>query len=304
MRSPLAYTPRGGPIGEARPSAAAAFLLAPAVVALVHPNPVVIGAAGAAVLVAGIGARAGGALRSALKFGAILALLIVAVNVLVSRRGSTILVRGWDVPGFGEILITLEALAAGGVLGLRIFVVTAAAAVYSASVDPDRILRGLLPLARHSALTAGVTARLVPLAAADRERLADASSMRGPVAAPMGRAHMIGRLASGSLERSVDVASTLELRGAGSASRPRWARTPRGPHDGLLLTTAAIMLAAAAVGGIGGFEAYPRVSLEAGPAMVAGSAALPALAALPFMAHALRRRRAAARLPVVEVARA
>ena len=47
----------------------------------------------------------------------------------------------------------------------------AAFAVYSACVDPDRVLRLVGPIARHSALTATLITRLVPLAAADHARL-------------------------------------------------------------------------------------------------------------------------------------
>ena len=98
-------------------------------------------------------------------------------------------------------------------LALRIVVVLMAFAVHSACVDPDRVLRLLRPLARRSALTATLIARLVPLAAADYVRLGEAAALRGPAAAPVGRAALARRLVAGSLDRAVDVAATLELRG-------------------------------------------------------------------------------------------
>lgn len=302
MRSPLAYTPRRGPVGDAAPGAAVVFLLAPAVVALIHPNPAVIAGAGLAVALAGIGAGAQRALAVALRLGLILAVLIIVINALLTRRGETVLLRGWDVPGFGPIDVTLESVVAGGVIGLRILVVTAALAVYSASVDPDRVLRALRPLARHSALTAGLTARLVPLAVADRARLAEASASRGPAAAPLGRAAMVRRLAAGSLDRSVDLAATLELRGVSRREKPVWAANRRGTLDPLMIACGALILVAGFAGGLGGFETYPAIVFGLSTASGIGLAAIPALAMAPFAVDHLRRRRIRSRVAVVEVA--
>ena len=82
-------------------------------------------------------------------------------------------------------------------LALRILVVLMAFSVHSACVDPDRVLRLLRPLARRSALTATLIARLVPLAAADHARLGEAAALRGPAAAPVGRAALARRLVAG-----------------------------------------------------------------------------------------------------------
>src|SRR5207344_36907 len=135
------------------------------------------------------------AVRAALRMGVGLALLIVVVNGLVVNRGETVLARLGEWPLLGRLDITAEALAEGLVLGLRAAVVMVACAVYSACVDPDRVLRALRPLAGRSALTATLVSRLVP------------------VAAPVGRASLARRLLAGSLDRAVDVAATLELRG-------------------------------------------------------------------------------------------
>src|SRR5262249_28108649 len=151
----------------------------------------------------------------ALRWGATLAALIVTVNVLVTDRGDTVLFHGLWLPLLGSTDLTLEALAAGGVLGLRIAVVMVAFGVYSACVHPDRVLGAIRPLAGRSALTATLISRMVPLAAADQARLREAAALRGPDAAPVGRGALVRRLVAGSLDRAVDVAATLELRGYG-----------------------------------------------------------------------------------------
>lgn len=291
MRSALAYSPRPNPLCSAGAGPAIAYLGALAAVALVAPSPIVIAGAGAGVLVAGLGAEAGRALAFAARLGLLLGALIVAINALVTRRGETVLVRGFELPALGPIDVTLEALAAGGVVGLRIAVVTMAFAVYSASVDPDKLLRLLRPLARRSALTATLVTRMVPLAAADHARLREAARLRGPAAAPAGRAALARRLLAGSLERAIDVAATLELRGYALGPRRSRLAAIRGGrpsrHDPAFLAAAAAVAAlgaAAAIGGIGGFEAYPRLAVEAGAATLGVAAALPVLAALPFAA--------------------
>jgi len=212
MRSPFAYSPRPWPLQTASPSAAVAYLGSFAAVAFAYSNPIVLIAAGLGLVVAGRLAGARAAVRAALWMGLTLALLIVLVNALVVSRGETVLLRLGDVPLLSDV-VTAEALAAGAVIGLRAAVVTIAFAVYSACVDPDRVLRALRPLARRSALTATLVSRLVPVAAADASRLRDAARLRGPGAAPVGRAPLARRLLAGSLDRSVDVAATLELRG-------------------------------------------------------------------------------------------
>ena len=123
----------------------------------------------------------------ALRLGLALLVLITVVNALVTDRGSTILVRLGDFPILGRVDITAEAIAAGAIIGLRALAAMVAAAVYSACVDPDRVLRLLRPIAGRSALTATLISRLVPLAAADHVRLREAAALRGPAAAPAGR---------------------------------------------------------------------------------------------------------------------
>jgi energy-coupling factor transport system permease protein len=285
VRSPLAYTPRRTPLAQTGALPASIYLGSFAVVAFVYSNPIVIAAAGVGVLVAGIAAQAGTALRASARWGVSLGVFIVIVNGLVAQRGDTVLVNGLWLPLLGQTDISAEALAEGGVLALRILVVLMAFAVHSACVDPDRVLRMLRPLARRSALTATLIARLVPLAAADYVRLGEAASLRGPAAAPVGRAALARRLVAGSLDRAVDVAATLELRGYGHGA-PRSARGGRRTRHGARFVAAGWAIVAVAiagrVAGIGSFDPYPTVTIATNPATLILAALLPLIAALPF----------------------
>jgi energy-coupling factor transport system permease protein len=299
MRSPFAYTPRAGPLQAASPGAAVAYLGSLVVVAFIYSNPLVLAAVGVAAALAGRLAGAGRAVRAAIKLGLAIALPIVVVNALVVSRGETVLARLGDWPLFGQVDVTAEAIADGCIFGLRAVVVMIAFAVYSACVDPDRVLRALRPLAGRSALTATLISRLVPVAAADASRLRDAGRLRGPAAAPLGRAALVRRLLAGSLDRSVDVAATLELRGYGleapvSAECDDCGRRPR--FDSRFYTVGTMVLVAAVIAKLLGadeFSAYPTVEIGIGAATVALSALLVVSGFAPWQrrSHSARGRR-------------
>jgi energy-coupling factor transport system permease protein len=305
MRSPFAYTPRSGPLQAASPGAAVVYLGALVTVGFLYSSPPVLVAAGVGAYLAGVAAGARDAVRAALRMSLALAVLIVAVNALVVDRGETVLLRLGELPLLGRVDITAEALASGAVIGLRAAVAMIAFAVYSACVDPDRVLRALRPLAGRSALTAALISRLVPVAAADASRLRDAGRLRGPAAAPVGRAALARRLLTGSLDRAVDVAATLELRGY-SLDRPRprppaiaafWGLwpgkscdSPRGSRfDRRFYATGAAVLLAAIAGklvGADGFDAYPTIHLGLSLSTLALSVLLVLAGLAPWRRHA------------------
>jgi energy-coupling factor transport system permease protein len=291
MRSPFAYTPRRGPLQAASPGAAVAYLGSLVAVAFAYASPIVVAAAGLGLVCAGLLAGAVRAVRAALSMGLGLALLIAAVNALVVSRGETVLARLGEWPLLGRVDVSAEAIADGARLGLVVLVAMVGFAVYSACVDPDRVLRALRPFAGRSALTATLISRLVPVAAADARRLRDSSRLRGPDATPVGRAPLMRRLLAGSLDRAVDVAATLELRGYGldhpSAGRDR----SRSRYDARLYGVGAVVVLAAVAGkllGADGFAAYPTVQTEV-TAVTVGLAFLLVLAGLAPLQRRPRR---------------
>jgi energy-coupling factor transport system permease protein len=294
VRPILAYTHRPGPLGDGGALAATAYLAALALAALVTANPIVIAGAGAGVVIAGTLSGAGAALRLSARWALGLGIVLVVVNAFASQRGDTVLVHGIVVPILGTLDISLEAIVEGAVLALRLGIVMLAFAVHATSVDPDGVLRLLRPLASRSALTATLIARMVPLAAADYARLGEAAALRGPGAAAAGRAALARRLVAGSLDRAVDVAATLELRGYAKGAPRRAASRRRSRHD-LALYGSALLIAgvsiAAAAAGLGGYRSYPTIVIDNGAATLAVAAALPLLAAIPFARDRARQRR-------------
>ncbi len=117
-------------------------------------------------------------------------------------------------------------------------------ALYTAAVDPDEVLRLLRRVSFHSALTATLATRMVPVLLRDSRRLADAQRCRpGP---PPSRFSLMRAATAGVLDRALDVAAALEVRGYGAARRPPRRRRAYSRHD-LAFAGAALAIVAGAV---------------------------------------------------------
>ena len=281
------YRPRPSPLHAARASVAACFCCAFALVGGLYAHPLVLGAALAAVVLAGVAAGVGREVWRSLRLSLPLAVLIALVNPIVYQGGDTLLVRGGVVLG-RRVDVTLEALVAGGLAGLRVVVLVTALGLLSAAVDPDELLRVFRRISYRSALTASLATRLVPVLARDASRMSDAARCR---AAPPGRLAVARAALSGALDRAVDVAAALEVRGYARAGRVRAARRPWSRHD-VRVAAAAVAVAGAAIAaraaGAGDVETYPRLELALGPAEAALAALLLCGAALPFAGRLAR----------------
>jgi energy-coupling factor transport system permease protein len=269
----VTYRRRASPLHAARASVAALWCLALVVVALAVQHPVVLAATFAAVLAAGAGARVGRPVLRSCLFGIPFGLAILLVNVVVTRNGLTVIGQL-----FGQDL-TLEAVAAGGVFGLAAVVLVAVAALYSAAVDPDDLLRALRRVSFRSALTAALATRMVPVLGRDARRLADAQRCRA--GAPASQVAIVRAVAAGALDRALDVAATLEVRGYGAARSAPAVRRPWSRHD-LAFAASAAGLLALAVFERAPLELYPRFSAPVDGGVLATAAAVAAVALLPF----------------------
>jgi energy-coupling factor transport system permease protein len=288
------YRRTGSALHAARTVIGIAYCGALALPAFVFENPIVLAGSLAALVVAALWARVGRELAKAAAFGVPLALLVAIVNPLASQQGLTVLVDGPIVPVLGNVDVTLEALVYGAVAGLRVLVVLLAFALYSACVDPDQVLGLVGRLAPRSALTASLATRSIPLLFRDGRRLSDAYLLRAGARPASGvrerleRAATLTRaLGAGALERSVEVAAALEVRGYGALGRFPPRPAPWSRHDrAFALAALAVGLACVAVaaGGLASFEPYPLLEIDAGAVTIAFSAALPLLAAGPFLA--------------------
>jgi energy-coupling factor transport system permease protein len=282
----MIYRRRFSPLHAARATAGMAWCAALGVVALVSDHPMVLAGVLVAVVGGGLLAGVGPELRRAALFAVPLALLVAVANPLFVRDGLTVIARLGEVPVLGRLDVTLEATAYGGVLALRAVALVLVGALYTAAVDPDEVLRLFRRAGFRSALTAALATRMVPVLARDGARLADAQRCRPPeTVSRVPRAAVARAVATGALDRAVDVAATLEVRGYGGARRAAGARRPWSRHDLAFLASAVAIVALVVVAALAGaldFDAYPSLSMASGPATWAVAAAIPVLALLPF----------------------
>jgi energy-coupling factor transport system permease protein len=283
----VSYRRRASPLHVARAGAGCAYCLALALAALLLSAPIALGAITVAILGAAAGAGVGRDLRRALLFALPLGLLVAAVNALVTRDGLTVIMRLGDLPVLGQTDITLEATAYGAVLGLRAVALVLCGALYTAAVDPDEVLGLFRRVSFHSALSATLATRMVPVLARDARRLADAQRCRP--GRPPSRAQLLRAATSGVLDRALDVAAALEVRGYGAARRSPGrsgsARRPYSRHD-LAFGACALVLVALAVGARSAnlvpFQAYPSLRAPIGLGGAGVALALLICALLPF----------------------
>jgi energy-coupling factor transport system permease protein len=279
----MTYRRRASPLHATRAAAGAAYCLALAAVALVFEHPLVLVAVAVAVLGGAAGAGVGREVARTARYTLPMAVLVALVNALVVRDGLTVFARLGEVAPFGRIDLTVEALVFGLVLGVRVVVVVLCCALFTAAVDPDEVLRLFRRVSFRSALTAALATRLVGVLARDARRMADARACR---AHPGPRVAVLRAVASSALDRAVDVAATLEVRGYGAAGAARPERAPWSRHDLAFVAAGASLVVAAVaarLAGVADFAAYPRLSAPVGVAEVALACALVLVALAPFV---------------------
>jgi energy-coupling factor transport system permease protein len=279
----MIYRRRASPLHTARAAAGCAYCAALALAALVLSDPVLLGAVTLSVVLAGVAAGVGRQLGRAALLGVPVAIAIAVINALVDRNGLTVIARLGDLPVLGQTDVTLEATVYGLVLGLRAVTLILCGALYTLAVDPDEVLRLFRRVSFRSALSATLATRLVPILVRDGRRLADAQRCR-PGRAPS-RLTLMRAVCSSVLDRALDTAAALEVRGYGVARRGPARRAPYSRHDVAFLAAAvgiAVLAIVTRAGGLAPFSAYPALRAPAGGAAVALAAALLVVALAPF----------------------
>ena len=283
----LFYRRVASPLHATRATVGASWALSLMVAALVLYHPIALLALLAAILMAAAPAHVGWLVPRALRTALIVAVPIVAVNVLVSRQGLTVFARIGDLGPFGQGDLTLEALLYGAVIALKVALLIVITTLAGLAVDPDELLRVFRQLSFRSALTASLATRMLPVLAADARRLAEAQRTRA-VAGPRGarsRVLLLGAVIGGSLDRALDVAATLEVRGFSSAGRAPRSVRPWSRHDLGFAASAAAIIVLALLGrfaGVAAFSAYPVVHLPVRGGTLMLAAALMLAVLLPF----------------------
>jgi energy-coupling factor transport system permease protein len=175
------------------------------------------------------------------------ALFLFVLSPLLASFGGLVIWDGPSVPVLGRLDVTDEELRTALYQALRLAAVGFAFAAYALLLDHDRLLQSAGRL-RRSVLAVALATRLVPSLERDAAGFVEALRGRGVVVEGIrGRARLLSPLLAGSLERSLNLAESMEARGFGrpgrtSVPRPGWTALERLSVAGAIAVFAGALL--------------------------------------------------------------
>jgi energy-coupling factor transport system permease protein len=229
MMRGLRYQDRDTAIHRLNPIVKLAWGIGLVVLSLIFSHPFYIVALLAAVLVL---IKLAGIWREwtpVLKLCFWLSVSIIIINALVSYHGEHVLaVAPFTLPVLGQPVITLEAIAYGAVMAVKLTVIISAFTFINLTVHPDDIMSFLLKmkLPYKSVLVTSLSTRFIPCLIEDTQRINDAYRTRGALPETDSwftrlrkKAGIIIPLLSNSLDRSIQVAEAMEARAFGTGQK-------------------------------------------------------------------------------------
>ena len=177
-----------------------------------------------------------------LRFGLVLFLFIVVINIFVSRAGQTILWEGPRVPILGKLEISQEAIIFGCVMAFKLCLILSIFCWYETAVPTDKTFSFFSRAAAKSALVLILTAMLIPQM---KRRLSDivvAMQVRGYELQPAHLGRMIRRSSPilkvvllSMLEDSWQTAEALQSKAFGTGQRTNYIQDVWRHRDSLVL---------------------------------------------------------------------
>ncbi|NLN86235.1 MAG: energy-coupling factor transporter transmembrane protein EcfT [Syntrophomonadaceae bacterium] len=264
----LAYREEDNLIHKLHPLTTVVFVAVVFVLALVFSHPVYLLGLLLVIGTVIVGAGHYREWKSYLKFSLVMIAIIIIVNGLFVHVGQTIIFTSPDLLGRGRINVSLEALAFGAGMGIRLLVIISAFCLYTCAVHPDKVMK-LFGRGSKSVLIMTLSTRLFPLMVKDYYRIIEVQRCRG-VKFDQGRwwqrarnlLPIVSILLVSSLERALQLAESMHARGYGSGPRTSYSRELWRPRDYLILTTVGVGLVLgiwAALQGWSSYSYYPRL---------------------------------------------
>lgn len=219
-------------LARLHPVAALACIIALMATGFVVTNPIALATLLILVLVVLATSHRLRAATPYLRFSLTIAAVLIVLNPLFSRGGLDVL---WHVelPLF-DVTVTVQGLLFGLGSALRLCAIVWAFALYNVVLDQDDQLSLMSTVSFRSAMIVSLAARLFPVLSRDAGRISDAQRARG-VELDGGswrrriivRMPLLAALLTQSLERSIDLAESMDARGYGRRGRRAWQRGRR-----------------------------------------------------------------------------
>ena len=274
-----------------RTAAVAAWVVAALTVALVDSDP-----ASRAVVLAGAWAllarrRVTGRHLRPLAVGlCVLGVVTVAINGMLSHTGATVVgvLPSWLPLAGGAV--TAEGFANGASIALGLVAAVSVAAALSVAVEPTDLVDALPRPLHHAGAALGAALNLVPATAASFLAVREAQRLRGW--RPRGARAMVDLAVPvllGAIDRSVQLAESMEARAFGAGQRTRMASEGRSARLAVVAAVGAVAIVITVVayvaGDPGGWYAYPVPTVPSLAPLALAPALLVALAALALPAE-------------------
>jgi energy-coupling factor transport system permease protein len=229
MRPALSYRPGNSNLYRLNAYARLLWSLGAIVLCLIFNSPVYILILLVSVIIIINSAGLLKAWTTILKLGIWMGITIIIINMLVSYHGTHVLFTApFQIPVLGTPVITLEAMAFGASMAVKLLIIISAMAFINYSVHPDDIMAVMLKmrLPYKSVLVTTLSTRYIPCLADDVSRIRDAYRTRR-VNLDTGNwfkkvknnSVIVMPLLYNSLERSVQVAEAMEARAFGSGKK-------------------------------------------------------------------------------------
>ncbi|MBM7853921.1 energy-coupling factor transport system permease protein [Desulfohalotomaculum tongense] len=209
------------------------------------------------------------AYKNCVLFSIIMLVMIILINPLFGRLGSTVLWSGPVLPVTGRIVFTLEAVLYGINMGMRLLVVITVFFLYNRMMNPDRAFSFLARYAPGSVMLITLATRLVPYLAVQFKNIKEVQQTRGVEFDCPG---ITGKIKSyypllkvlllSSLENAFNIAEAIQSRGYGSGPRSYYTREKFRPRDVIVLAASGGALLGGMVlmaGGGAEFQFYPQL---------------------------------------------
>lgn len=210
---------------------------------------------------------------SYMKYSIWLCMLIILINPLFSYHGTHIIyVFPFKIPVIGSPRITLEALAYGCGMALRLLTIISAFATLTYTVNPDDMLNSLTKIKPfyRSAYVTSLAVRFMPTLIQDSDTIGEVQMSRGleinsgnMIQKIKNRIPVLIPLLSNSLDRAIQVSEAMESRAFGCSKKRTFYR-----NTGLsgvefiiiaLMISAALMVVYIKSAGFGDYSYYPAL---------------------------------------------
>ena len=206
-----------------------AWSVAVVVAALVFDNPVYLALLFSATALIALYAGIFKEWISYMKYSIWFCMLIILINPLFSYHGTHVIYEfPFKIPVMGSPRITLEALAYGGGMALRLLTIISSFAILTYTVNPDDMLNSLTKIRPfyRSVYVTSLAARFMPTLIRDSNTIAEVQMSRGVeinsgniLQKIKNRIPILIPLLSNSLDRAIQVSEAMEARAFGCAKK-------------------------------------------------------------------------------------